>query len=51
MRIIKRECPKFIYTSENNNEIIIGTYKNIYCYDLTTFEQKKNYHSITTDKK
>ena len=42
--IIERESPKFICTNENNNQIILGNYKNIYSYDLTTFEQKKNYH-------
>ena len=39
---IKRACPKIICASNNNNQIILGTYKNIYSYDLTTFEQKKN---------
>ena len=48
---IKRECPIIICASENNNQIILGTYKNIYSYDLTTFEQKKIYHSINTKKK
>ena len=42
MMKIKKECPKIICASENNNQIILGTYKNIYSYDLTTFEQKKN---------
>ena len=42
MRITEREYPKFICISEHNNQIILGTYKNIYSYDLTTFEQKKN---------
>ena len=38
---IKRECPKIICASNNNNQIFLGNYKNIYSYDLTTFEQKK----------
>lgn len=41
MKKLIRECPKIICASKNNNQIILGTYKNIYSYDLTTFEQKK----------
>jgi len=51
MRKIEKECPKIICASNNNNQIFLGTYKNIYSYDLTTFEQKKNYHSLSTEKK
>ena len=51
MSKIKRECPKIICTSNNNNQIFLGTYKNIYSYDLTTFEQKKKFIIQSTQRR